>query len=291
MEELEAIVILNNLLGSSPTRKLIEKVGLAAPFLLKKDFSAFGLTPEQYSRLSHWETDSSWQNDLMLAEKEDIDLISFLDSAYPANLRKIPDFPPLLYVKGTLRHRDQRSLAVVGTRHPSDYGLRMTRCLTEKLSQEGFTIVSGLARGIDTAAHQQALTSGGRSLAVLGSGLRHIYPPENETLAEAIAGQGAIISEFPMETSPCRQNFPRRNRLISGISQGTLVAEAPHKSGALIAAERATQQGRALFTIPGPIELESFRGNHLLIKEGRARLIEKATEVTAHFEDLFHLPQ
>jgi len=198
---------------------------------------------------------------------------------YPPLLSNISDPPALLYLKGHLADRDQRAVAVVGSRHPSAYGLTVCKKLCVELAWQGWTVVSGMARGIDSAAHWGALEGGGRTLAVLGTGLDVVYPAENRKLYERIAGSGAVISELPLGTPPDPGNFPVRNRLISGLALGVVVVEATAKSGSLITAGMALEQGRQVFAVPGPLDREGVAGPHRLIKEG-AKLVERAADIT-----------
>lgn len=200
--------------------------------------------------------------------------------AYPDPLRNLPQPPPFLFMAGEWRPEDRRALAVVGTRSPTPYGSRMAREMALGLSEQGFTIVSGLARGIDTLAHKTALHCGARTLAVLGSALDWIYPSENSNLARDIARKGALISEFPMGMAPHATHFPRRNRLISALSLGTLVVEAGNDSGALITADFALDQGREVFAVPGAVHEPGSCGTHKLIREG-AHLVERAADILA----------
>ncbi|MBW8888322.1 MAG: DNA-protecting protein DprA [Fibrobacteres bacterium] len=200
--------------------------------------------------------------------------------AYPDPLRTLPQPPPFLFMAGEWRPEDRRAMAVVGTRFPSPYGSRMAREMALGLSEQGFTIVSGLARGIDTLAHKTALHCGARTLAVLGSALDWIYPSENSNLARDIARKGALISEFPMGMAPHATHFPRRNRLISALSLGTLVVEAGNDSGALITADFALDQGREVFAVPGAVHEPGSCGTHKLIREG-AHLVERAADIVA----------
>lgn len=199
-------------------------------------------------------------------------LVTFTDAAYPDLLRWLPDPPPVLYVRGELLPEDGLAIAVVGSRRPSRYGQLMARRFGVELAEHGFTVVSGLARGIDGLAHQGALQAGGRTLAVLGSGVNRIYPAEHRRLYDAIRGQGAVVSEFAFDTKPDRWNFPRRNRIISGLSLGVLVVEASDRSGSLHTAHHALEQGREVFAVPGRIDAESSRGTHRLI-QGGAKLV------------------
>ncbi len=191
---------------------------------------------------------------------------------YPALLRAIPDPPPVLYVWGELLPQDEWALGVVGTRRATVYGREATRALVGGLAASGVTIVSGLAHGIDTHAHRVALDAGGRTIAVLGNGIDIIYPAENRKLAERIAGQGALVSEYPLGTRPESGNFPRRNRIISGLSLGVLVVEGTTRSGAMITADYAAEQGREVFAVPGNILNRTSTGPNQLIQQG-AKLV------------------
>lgn len=196
------------------------------------------------------------------------------DERYPLLLSQIPDPPPILYVKGELLPSDDKALAIIGTRKATTYGKAVTERISIALANSGVTIVSGLAHGIDTAAHKFALKSGGRTLAVLGNGIDHVYPRENKKLAEEIVKyeQGAIITEYPLGTPPNAKHFPARNRIISGLSIGVLVVEAPEGSGALLTANSAADQGREVFAIPGNISSPNSRGTNRLIQDG-AKLV------------------
>lgn len=205
-------------------------------------------------------------------------IVSFADSNYPTRLRLISDPPPFLYVKGEPRESDEQAVAVVGSRSASDYGLRITRELCRGLAALGFTVVSGLARGIDGEAHKAALASGGRTFAVLGSGVDVIYPTEHEGLYGEICQNGAVLSELPLGTPPFSYHFPARNRLISGVSLGVVVVEATEKSGSLITAGLALEQGREVFAVPGEAGASRSRGTHQLIRQG-AKLVESVQDV------------
>ncbi len=210
--------------------------------------------------------------------KEGIDLITSRDKNYPKLLKEIYTPPALLYIKGNLKPSDEFSLGIVGTRKLSLYGQQVTPFIASELARAGLTIISGLAKGIDTLAHRAALSAGGRTVAVLGSGLDKIYPLGNRRLAEEISQKGAIISEFPLGTQPLAQHFPQRNRIISGLSLGILVVEAPEQSGALITAKDALEQNRDVFAIPGPIFSQNSFGTNNLIKMG-AKLITQANDI------------
>ncbi|MBI4037839.1 DNA-protecting protein DprA [Candidatus Curtissbacteria bacterium] len=197
-----------------------------------------------------------------------IKVTSLPDRDYPANLRQILDAPPVLYFKGTLKAEDDLAIGVVGTRYPTVYGKQVTESLVSDLVGHGLTIVSGLARGVDSIAHKAALSAGGRTIAVLGNGVDLIYPPENKNLAERIIQNGALVSEFPLGFPSVPANFPARNRIISGLSLGILVTEAAIDSGSLITAGCAAEQGREVFAVPGAITNKMSGGTTKLIKEG-----------------------
>lgn len=211
-------------------------------------------------------------------EKLAIRILSFFDEDYPENLRTIPDPPIVLFVSGSVKPEDCLSIAVVGTRMPSEYGRAATERLTKELTKKGFAIISGLARGIDTIAHKGCLQQGGRTIAVLGSGLDNIYPPENHKLAAKIKERGAVVSEFPCGSKPDAVNFPKRNRIISGLSLGVLVTEAGENSGALITADAAVDQNREVFSLPGNILSVKSVGTNQLIKEG-AKLVQTVEDI------------
>ncbi len=219
------------------------------------------------------------------AQKLGYRIITPADEDYPVPLRAIHDPPLALYVWGSLGSDDRRALAVVGSRHATVYGRETAEMLACRLAQTGFTVVSGLARGIDTAAHRGALRGGGRTLAVLGGALDCLYPEENRALAEKIAQQGAVLSEFPLGRQPDKTTFPMRNRIVSGLSMGVLVVEAGLQSGALITVNQALDQGRCVFAVPGRIDSPASRGAHQLLKTG-ARLVENVEDILQEFEFL-----
>ncbi|MGD9054737.1 MAG: DNA-processing protein DprA [Desulfobacterales bacterium] len=204
-------------------------------------------------------------------------VITLTDGSYPSLLREIPDPPPILYISGSLAGSD-KNVAVVGSRNATAYGISATQNLCADLAAFDITIVSGMALGIDTAAHQGALAGRGKTVAVLGSGLNIIYPAENRKLFKRISEQGAVISEFSLDTKPESHNFPIRNRIISGMSMGTIVVEASRKSGSLITARLAAEQNREVFAVPGSIHSFKSTGTHTLIKQG-AKLVENAQDV------------
>jgi DNA processing protein len=202
------------------------------------------------------------------------------DPGYPVRLKEIPFPPPLIFVKGEIKTEDSLALAMVGTRGASYYGKKTCRSLAKELARRGVTVVSGLARGIDTAAHQGALEGGGRTLAVLGCGLDVVYPPENLELYGRIPESGALVTEYPLGTPPEAHNFPRRNRIISGLALGVLVVEAGVKSGTQITAQCALEQGREVLAVPGPINSPTSVGPHRLIQTG-AKLVQDVDDILA----------
>jgi len=220
----------------------------------------------------------SIERELTAIERKRIEVRSALDSTYPMRLKMIADPPPLLYITGTLTEQDELAMAVVGARRATAAGRAMTEELSHDLAGAGMTVVSGLARGVDAAAHQGALAAKGRTIAVLGCGIDRTYPPEHERLRRQIEEQGAILSEAPMGAPPHSHHFPRRNRIISGLSLGVIVTEAAISSGSLITAKLAAEQGREVFAVPGFVKAETSRGTNALLKEGAA-LIERAQDV------------
>jgi len=205
--------------------------------------------------------------------EKDIKVLTLLDDDYPRLLKEIDQSPPVIYVKGALTPADEFAIAIVGTRRVSEYGQQITRDTSIFLAGHGLTIVSGLARGVDGIAHRHALEAGGRTIAVLGSGVDVIYPPEHRKLAEAISENGAVISDYPLGTQPEGVNFPPRNRIISGLSLGTIVVEAGDRSGALITADFALEQGRDVFAVPGNVLSPASRGTNRLIQNGAYAMV------------------
>ena len=218
------------------------------------------------------------EQELDLIYKYKVNVLTIENVLYPENLKTIHYPPPVLYFKGTILEVDKNSISIVGSRKATYYGKMVAEKLSKDLALAGLTIISGMARGIDAAAHKGALSVNGRTIAVLGCGIDHIYPPENRRLAQEIQESGAVISEFPFSTLPERQNFPRRNRIISGLSLGTVVVEAAEKSGALITADFALDQGREVFAIPGNINSPLSDGSHNLIKQG-AKLVNNYQDI------------
>ena len=218
------------------------------------------------------------QTDLAWLAQDDSHLISILDTNYPPLLREIPDAPVLLYIRGEPDCLSMPQIAMVGSRNPTPAGSENARAFARVLTQGGLTVTSGFALGIDAAAHQGAIEAGGNTIAIVGTGVDRVYPARNHELAHQIVKRGAIVSEYPLGTPPLRENFPRRNRIISGLSLGTLVVEAAMRSGSLITARLAAEQGREVFAIPGSIHSPLSKGCHRLIRQG-AKLVETANDI------------
>lgn len=223
--------------------------------------------------------------ELRLAAEHGIDVLTEAEPDYPRLLREIHDPPGVLFRRGRRSAQDELAIAIVGTRHATRYGLAQAERLAGSLARVGFTVVSGLARGIDAAAHRGALAAGGRTIAVLASGLLEIYPPEHKQLADDVAAGGYLLSEAPPRMVPISGAFPQRNRIISGLSVGTIVVEAPLRSGSLITSRHAYEQGREVFAVPGPIDSRMSHGCHALIKDG-AKLVESVDDVLAELGPL-----
>ncbi|MGA2623207.1 MAG: DNA-processing protein DprA [Bacteroidota bacterium] len=208
-------------------------------------------------------------------------IVTFWDKEYPDLLKKIYDPPPFLFVRGDFAEQDRFAIAIVGTRSPTPYGTTIAGKFVQEFCKIGIPVVSGLARGVDTIVHASTLKAGGRTIAVIGSGLDVPYPPENRNLFERIAAHGAVISEYEMGTKPDAGNFPRRNRIISGLSLGTLVIETDVNGGAMITANTALDQNREVFAVPGNVGVKQSRGCHALVKSGRAKLVECFDDILA----------
>jgi DNA processing protein len=233
-----------------------------------------GKTARRIKKFHEWQ---AVDKEIELADKFNVSIVTLKDSSYPKALLNIYDPPPLLYVKGNLIKEDV-NVAVIGSRMASAYGKFMTERLSRELALNGVTVVSGMARGVDSAAHTGAIAGGGRTIAVLGSGIDVIYPPENKKLFEKISANGAVITEFPFNTPPRGINFPARNRIISGISLGVVVVEANEKSGSLITARLGLEQGKEIFAIPGSIDSPGSKGTHKLLRDG-AKLVENVNDI------------
>lgn len=281
-------------IGPRKLRSLVNKFGSTLDILQvsrEELTNVSGIDTITANRIRSFNDSSFAKRQLTKMEQCGARLITFWDKEFPEQLKNIYDPPAFLFVIGTLRGEDKNAIAVVGSRRPSNYGRVVTERLTSELANKGLTIVSGLAYGIDTLAHAQALQSGGRTIAVLGSGVDMIYPTENRSLAERIAKNGAIISEFPMGSGPDRNNFPRRNRIICGLSLGTLVVEAGERSGALITAAMALDQNREVFAVPGNIDSPNSFGTNELVKQG-AKIVTSSADILEELSaQLGHLSQ
>lgn len=284
MTEQESLILLNMVpdLGSVRLKKLLAHFASAGNIIKAKQNELSRVDDINQSIaaniVSYARKTGLLKRELALIAKEKVRTISIFDKEYPPNLKEIYSPPLILYLKGELFSSDLTAVALVGSRLASYYGQSMCERLAYELAAKGVSIVSGLARGIDSAAHKGALRAQGYTIAVLGSGLAHIYPRENKGLARQISHSGCLLSEFPMQMHPAKENFPRRNRIISGLSLGVVVVEAAKKSGALITANFALEQGREVFAVPGKIDSLTSQGTHSLIKDG-ARLVETADDI------------
>jgi len=292
MSPLEALVALNMLpkIGPVRTRRLLEIFGSPETILsasLDKLMRVDGIGEETAGILRAWQDHADPTAEISEATERGIAIVTQDDDGYPVPLRDAYDPPLLLYVWGEIEARDRHAIGVVGSRRTTHYGTQSAKKLSYQLSQAGFTIISGLARGIDTAAHEAAIAAGGRTIAVIGSGLGKLYPPENLGLAEKIAaGNGAVVSEFPLSTAPDKQTFPMRNRIVAAWSRALLVVECPAWSGALITANLASEYGKTIFAVPGPIDKPTSAGCNQLIRDG-ATLVSDASHI---LDDLGELP-
>lgn len=273
-------------IGNSAFPLLMEKFGsLPAAFSCSAhELSMSGIGKKNAASIAGFKDWDKIRRMMELTHKENIKIVTYLDDLYPARLAEIYDHPALLYILGNLTKEDI-NLAIIGSRAATPYGRYTTERISRELALQGITIISGMARGIDSAAHRGALAAHGRTIAVLGSGLDVIYPPENKKLFSEIVQCGAVISEYPLGTQPFAYNFPSRNRIISGMSYGVVVVEAGEKSGSLITARLAIEQGREVFAVPGAIDSAHARGTNSLIKQG-AKLVENIGDI---LEDI--LPQ
>lgn len=291
----EAYLVLTLLprIGPVRVRRLVESLGGPERVLdatLDRLVSVSGIGAEIAETLRDWENRTDLATEKRRIAEHGIDLLTIEESGYPERLRAIHDPPFLLFLKGKILPRDDLAVAVVGSRRATHYGREAARKLSFQLAHAGVTIVSGLARGIDTAAHEAAVAAGGRTIAVLGSGIGNLYPAENAALAERIAENGAVISEFPVLYVPDKQSFPLRNRIVSGLSQGILVAEAPARSGSLITASQALEQGRGVYAVPGPIDRPTSAGCNRLIQEG-AKLVLDAGDILDELDGAAAAPE
>ncbi|MEN8245049.1 MAG: DNA-processing protein DprA [Thermodesulfobacteriota bacterium] len=243
-----------------------------------------GMTERLVQKIRHYRIPDWIHAELERVDQKGFRIITFADEDYPSLLREIPDPPPYLYVYGDIGG-SRHCVAMVGSRNATDYGIQTTLRLGRDLAALGITVVSGMARGIDTAAHRGALACQGMTVAVLGSGLERIYPAENRKLFHEIAQTGAVVSEFPLHAEPEAHHFPMRNRVISGMSLGTVIVEATRRSGSLITARLAAEQNREVFAVPGSVSSFKSTGTHTLIKQG-AKLVEHAKDVLEEFPQL-----
>jgi DNA processing protein len=291
MDSREALVALNMIehVGPVRARLLLEHFG-DAPKILAASKSALlrvrNIGEEVAEAISNWEKTIDLAGELKRISDFGCHILIQSDENYPAMLREIYDPPLVLYVKGELTVKDKNAVAMVGSRQTTHYGIETARKLAYQLAYVGVTVVSGGARGIDTAAHQGALSAKGRTVAVLGTGINLIFPSENAELFERIAVNGAIITQFPFNRPADKQSFPIRNRIVAGMTLGTVVVEANLTSGALITANFATEYGRQVFAVPGRIDSPRSKGCHDLIKKG-AKLCEGAEDILSEFEYLF----
>ena len=269
-----------NIIGLSPAKfkKIYSKVkNIKEIFYMKIDeLVSLGLSKEIAEKIINWEK-LPLKEEIEFIKNEGINILTIDQPDYPSLLKEIYDPPFLLYVKGKIDF-NQFMISIVGTRTPSIYGLKMAEKFAGQLASYGFVIVSGLARGIDTISHMATIRAGGKTIGVLGSGFRNFYPPENKKIEKDIIENGAIITEFPSYTIPEKYNFPRRNRIISGLSKGVVVIEAGPKSGALITAYYALEQGREVFALPGRVDTLYSKGTNKLLKEG-AILVEDVNDI------------
>jgi DNA processing protein len=263
-------------IGAVRMRALLERFG-SAELAWKASYDALetaGLSPKIIETLVQVRSSDLMDRAWDYLQRQKIGILTWEDAGYPRRLKEIDQPPPVLYIRGNLTDDDQWAVAIVGTRRITAYGRQIAEEIAGSLALNGITIVSGLARGADAVAHQAALNNRGRTLAILGNGVDRIYPPEHRRLAEQIMAQGALISDYPPGTAPEATNFPPRNRIISGLAQAVIVVEAGEKSGALITAAFAIEQGRELFAVPGNIHAPRSKGTNLLIREGAHILLD-----------------
>ncbi len=287
----EAFIALNLIEGIGPVRvrQLMDHFGDATEILRASKSQLLqvrGIGEETADAIAGWESRVDLGGELRRIAEFNCHVLTQADAEYPKQLREIYDPPVVLYVKGALTAQDHHSVALVGSRQTTSYGVETARKLAYQLAYVGVTVVSGGARGIDTAAHQGALAAKGRTIAVLGTGINLVFPPENAELFERIAASGAVITQFPFNRPADKQTFPIRNRIVAGMTLGTVVVEANLSSGALITANFATDYGRQVFAVPGRIDSPRSKGCHDLIKKG-AKLCEGAEDVLSEFEYLF----
>jgi DNA processing protein len=283
MNDTERLIVLNMVedIGSIRTQALLKHFG-SLDKVFKADADEISkvkeIGPIIGARVPQAIKDIDLKKELDLIKKHNVKVITFLDKDYPENLKNIYDPPVVLYVKGEILPEDKLAIAIVGSRLASFYGLQTAEKLGFELASHDITVVSGLARGIDSSSHKGALKAKGRTLAILGSGLANIYPEEHKALADRISESGAVVSEFPMRTIPDKGNFPKRNRIISGLSLGVVCVEAAEKSGALITCDCGLEQGREVFAVPGKVDSVTSKGTNKLIKQG-AKLAQGVEDI------------
>ncbi len=291
MDSREALVALNMIehVGPIRVRQLLEHFGEAAKILSasrQQLLHVRGIGEETAESIATWEKSVDLKAELKRISESGCEIVIQSDPHYPELLREIYDPPIVLYVKGKLTAKDKNSVAIVGSRMTTHYGIEVARKLGYQLAYVGVTVVSGGARGIDTAGHQGALSAKGRTVCVLGTGINIVFPPENNELFERITANGAVISQYPFNRKADKQSFAIRNRIVAGMTLGTVVVEANLTSGALITANFATEYGRQIFAVPGRIDSPRSKGCHELIKKG-AKLCEGAEDILSEFEYLF----
>lgn len=277
------------LVGAVTFRQLLQRFGNPQAVFLAthRDWLSAGLKPKTIDYLNNPDWQAIEEVDIAWLQQPNNYLLTLDHPQYPSYLRDIHGAPPILYAHGQLEVLQSPQVAIVGTRKPSKQGYDLAKDFASHITQAGFVVTSGLAMGIDEAAHWGAIAVNGKTIAVTGTGLDRVYPAKNHQLAHTIAQQGLLLSEFPLKTPAHSENFPRRNRIISGMTLGTLVIEANLRSGSLITARLAAEQGRDVFAVPGSIHHNLSRGCHALIKEG-AKLVESANDVIE--ELLIHIP-
>ncbi len=290
MEQRSAYIILNMIEGLGPVsvRRLVDVLG-SPKAILEADREALmearGVGEKLALKIITQRDSLNAEEEIEKAAEINARIITLIDDEYPAALKTIHDPPMVLYILGQILPEDEKAIGIVGSRATSHYGLTAADRLAYQLGKTGFTVISGLARGTDTAAHSGALKGGGRTIAVLGGALDCLYPPENAELAQKISKSGAVVSEYPMGRKADRMTFPYRNRIISGMSMGVLVTESAIKGGSMHSADAAMEQGRTVFALPGRIDTPGARGPHMLIKNG-AKLVERIDDILEEYEFL-----
>jgi DNA processing protein len=294
MNDREATIALNLLpkIGPVRVRRLRDAFGSPSKILgtpIDRLRGVEGIGNELASAIQDWENRIDLARELRRVRELELSVLTMDDELYPRALREVYDPPLLLYVRGELKPQDNHAIGIVGSRRTTHYGTSMAKKLGFQLAHAGLTVISGLARGIDTCAHEAAVAARGRTVAVIGSGLGQLYPPENDVLAEKIAsGHGAVVSEFPIDMPPDKQSFPLRNRIVAGWCFGILVVEAPGRSGSLITTNQASDYGRNIYAIPGQVDRPTSVGCNRLIQSG-AKLVIDAQDILEDIDSLFSL--